>query len=90
MPTRAENEIRPITLGRKNYVFCGKYESVGRQYVRHPVIVGQMPQPRHQLSLLRSMSELRVRTFPNRMIPDTRFFFSSFTSVVASKYEKNI
>ena len=24
----AENEIRPITLGRKNYLFCGNHESV--------------------------------------------------------------
>lgn len=24
----AENEIRPITLGRKNYMFCGNHESV--------------------------------------------------------------
>lgn len=23
----AENEIRPITLGRKNYMFCGNHES---------------------------------------------------------------
>ena len=23
----AENEIRPITLGRKNYLFCGNHES---------------------------------------------------------------
>lgn len=23
-----ENEIRPITLGRKNYLFCGNHESV--------------------------------------------------------------
>ena len=22
----AENEIRPITLGRKNYLFCGSHE----------------------------------------------------------------
>ncbi len=25
----AENEIRPITLGRKNYMFCGNHEAVG-------------------------------------------------------------
>lgn len=24
----AENELRPITLGRKNYMFCGNHESV--------------------------------------------------------------
>ena len=23
----AENEIRPITLGRKNYLFCGNHEA---------------------------------------------------------------
>ena len=23
----AENEIRPVTLGRKNYMFCGNHES---------------------------------------------------------------
>ena len=25
----AENEIRPVTLGRKNYLFCGNHESAG-------------------------------------------------------------
>ena len=25
----AENAIRPITLGRKNYLFCGNHEAVG-------------------------------------------------------------
>ena len=25
----AENEIRPITLGRKNYLFCGNHEAAG-------------------------------------------------------------
>lgn len=29
----AENEIRPITLGRKNYMFCGNHESVGNMCV---------------------------------------------------------
>ena len=29
----AENEIRPITLGRKNYLFCGNHESVGNMCV---------------------------------------------------------
>ena len=25
----AENAIRPITLGRKNYLFCGNHEAAG-------------------------------------------------------------
>ena len=29
----AENEIRPITLGRKNYLFCGNHESAGNMCV---------------------------------------------------------
>lgn len=29
----AENEIRPITLGRKNYLFCGNHEAVGNMCV---------------------------------------------------------
>ena len=29
----AENEIRPITLGRKNYMFCGNHESAGNMCV---------------------------------------------------------
>ena len=27
MDNLAENEIRPITLGRKNYLFCGNHEA---------------------------------------------------------------
>lgn len=29
----AENEIRPITLGRKNYLFCGNHEAAGNMAV---------------------------------------------------------
>lgn len=29
----AENEIRPITLGRKNYLFCGNHEAAGNMCV---------------------------------------------------------
>ena len=29
----AENELRPITLGRKNYMFCGNHEPVGNMCV---------------------------------------------------------
>ena len=29
----AENEIRPITLGRKNYLFCGNHETAGNMAV---------------------------------------------------------
>lgn len=29
----AENEIRPITLGRKNYMFCGNHESADNMCV---------------------------------------------------------
>lgn len=29
----AKNEIRPITLGRKNYLFCGNHEAVGNMCV---------------------------------------------------------
>ena len=29
----AENEIRPVTLGRKNYLFCGNHEAAGNMAV---------------------------------------------------------
>ena len=29
----AENEIRPITLGRKNYLFCGNHEAAGNMCI---------------------------------------------------------
>ncbi len=29
----AENEIRPITLGRKNYLFCGNHEAAANMCV---------------------------------------------------------
>ena len=31
----AENEIRPVTLGRKNYLFCGNHEAAGNMAVCH-------------------------------------------------------
>ena len=35
----AENEIRPITLGRKNYLFFGNHEDSGTtaRKVRYPI-----------------------------------------------------
>ena len=29
----AENEIRPVTLGRKNYLFCGNHEAAQNKAV---------------------------------------------------------
>ena len=29
----AENEIRPLTLGRKNYLFCGNHDAAGSMCV---------------------------------------------------------
>ena len=35
----AENEIRPITLGRKNYLFCGNHESAENMCVIQSLLV---------------------------------------------------
>lgn len=34
----AENEIRPITLGRKNYLFCGNHEAAGNMCIVHSLL----------------------------------------------------
>ena len=52
----AENEIRPITLGRKNNLFCGNHESA--ENMCDKVVAGYLSESLHQSS---SISELRHR-----------------------------
>lgn len=58
----AENEIRPIKLGRKNYIFCGNHESAGNMCVIQSL-----------LATCRN-HDINLRLYPNSVIALMPYF----------------